>query len=376
MAQWTARRQTWDLLVSLALGVSLLVGCAPADEAAGWTTRTDAIRNGTQQPQINALSAGQQLAIGWLFSPGTPQTPFCTGTLVDGRTIATAGHCVEGYTPGTLSFGVGADPTAPRATFAIEAIERPSDTEVDLAVLRLAEDARRAVPELTPITLNREDLNGAYGQGLIGQPVDAAGFGETMDPDRSGLWFARVVVAEITENFVVVDGQGRQGICFGDSGGPVIATNSEGELVVLGVEHRGQESCTGVDYLVRLDRWAGWLDELRGNQGEGCGALDFRGACAGDVAVWCDETGHLARRDCAEQAQGCGYIDEGVGFYCAEKDALGRADSVGQATQTPAPRQLKGGCTQSGSGPTPWLAFLALLGVLRPRLTLARSPRG
>jgi MYXO-CTERM domain-containing protein len=357
------------LVTSCVLSVSLLlIACAPADQAEAWSARTDAIRNGTQQPQVFALSAGEQLAIGWLFAPGTPQTSFCTGTLVDGRTIVTARHCVEGRTPGTLGFGVGIDPTAPRSTFALEAIELPSDPTVDLAVLRLAEDARRAVPELVPITLNRTDLAGAFGQGLVGQPVDAAGYGDTMDATRTGRWFAQVVVAEITEGFVVVDGQGRQGICFGDSGGPVIAADAQGVPVVLGVEHAGDESCLGIDHLVRLDRWSGWIDEVRGSQGEGCGSLDFQGACAGDVAVWCDDSGRLARRDCTLDAEACGFVNDRVGFYCAEKDAFGRADGLGASTLPPAPSTFKGGCAQSDSNPgAPWIAALGLLALLAVR---------
>lgn len=360
-------RLGWGRGASCVLTVSLLLlaGCASPDEAAPWSQRTDAIRNGTQSPQIYPLSAGQQLAIGWLFSPGTPETSFCTGTLIDGRTVVTARHCIAGRTPGTTGFGIGQQPSDPRATFMVEAIETPPDESVDLAVLRLSEDARRMAPDLVPIPFNRIDLDSAYGRGLVGRAVDAAGYGETMDATRTGRWFAQVVVAEITQGFVVVDGQGRQGICFGDSGGPVIAPDDQGLAVVLGVEHAGDESCVGIDHLVRLDKWTTWLDQMRGMGGERCGDLDYRGACSGNVAVWCDEHGRLARRDCTREAMACGYVDDEVGYYCTEKSA--RADGVGSVARG-APVDLKGGCSQT---PAPaWgglVAGLLLLGLRRRR---------
>ena len=47
----------------------------------------------------------------------------------------------------------------------------------------------------------------------------------------------------------------------------------------------------------------------------GCGALDHRGACLGDTAVWCDN-GTERRVDCALVDKRCGWVDDDQGFYC------------------------------------------------------------
>ncbi|MCA9547556.1 MAG: trypsin-like serine protease, partial [Myxococcales bacterium] len=198
-----------------ALLTALLPACAPPEEAATWAQREDQIVNGTREPQVLPMTPGEQLAIGYLFPTGSPGAPFCTGTLIDPRHVITARHCVEGRTAANTGFAIGHDPSGPRGTFALEAIH--PHPEVDAALLVLNGDARRAAPELRPLPANRADLSGVAGQALIGQPVDVAGYGETQDAARAGRWFAQVILAEITRTFVVVDGRGRQGLCFGDS---------------------------------------------------------------------------------------------------------------------------------------------------------------
>lgn len=48
----------------------------------------------------------------------------------------------------------------------------------------------------------------------------------------------------------------------------------------------------------------------------GCGDLDYQGRCVGDVAEWC-ENGAVQSRDCRTQdATGCGWVDDQVGYYC------------------------------------------------------------
>ncbi|MCK6570313.1 hypothetical protein L6V77_04290 [Myxococcota bacterium] len=47
-----------------------------------------------------------------------------------------------------------------------------------------------------------------------------------------------------------------------------------------------------------------------------CATLGYLGRCDGDVAVWC-EGGRVVRRDCrAVDGQGCGWVDESIGWYC------------------------------------------------------------
>lgn len=317
-------------LAFAALGGALLAGCAPT-EAPEPTVgeRADAIRNGTREPQVIRLTEGEKLAIGWLHPAGQPGNNFCTGTLVHPRVVATAEHCISGQQGNRLGFGIGLDPSAPVASFRVQsAIAHP---RVDAALLVLEQDAVAAVPELEPIAFNRAALPNA----LVGTEVEAGGYGETYDRNRSGRYFAVVQLIQIANDEIVVDGRGRQGICFGDSGGPVIANLDGGPPKVLGVESWGDPSCLGVDHLTRLDRLADWIDqntpadpggpvdpdpmEPEPDPNDACGGLDYLGRCDGDVAEWCGD-GEIQRRDCARRGLVCAYVDDEIGYFCTDAD--------------------------------------------------------
>lgn len=354
------------LAVAVLLGLSA-AACAEADRAVNWADeaataqQTQGIRNGSRTPQVLPLLPGEMLAIGWLASPGNPTANTCSATLVAADVVVTATHCVPYQTPAEVVFGVGDDPSAPLAVFAVAEIHR--HPERDVTLLRLAEDARRRVPELRPIPMNNVSLDGPLGAALLGTLVDVAGYGETLDPERTGRWFAEVRLGEILETTLLVDGEGRQGLCFGDSGGPIIIDRGEGLPVVAGVEHRGDSSCVGVDLLVRLDQVQDWISQsLATASGVACGGVDYLGTCDGDVATWCDANGQLAQRDCAREAQACGFVDEQIGFYCAPK-AGQAADGIGQpprVVEVEPTSTLNGGCDQ-GDAPTSAPAALALL---------------
>lgn len=360
-------RASWGIQVTgllLALG---LVACADAQQAAGWAaegaidTQQQDIRNGSRTPQVLPLLPGEMLAIGWLASPSNPSANTCSGTLVAADVVVTATHCVPYQVPEEVVFGVGDDPSAPLAIFTVTAIHR--HPERDITLLKLSEDARRRLPELRPIPMNNVSLDGPLGEALLGTLVDVAGYGETMDSGRTGRWFAEVRLGEILETTVLVDGEGRQGLCFGDSGGPIIIDRGEGLPVVAGVEHRGDASCVGVDLLMRLDQVQDWIATVLATpSGIACGNVDYRGTCDGDVARWCDNNGQLAQRDCAREAQACGFVDDQIGFYCAPKSGQA-ADGVAQTprvVEVAPSSSLKGGCDQSGA-PGAGLGGLALL---------------
>lgn len=58
--------------------------------------------------------------------------------------------------------------------------------------------------------------------------------------------------------------QNKGGVAFGDSGGPVIYTNSEGQDVVLGVSaYVSNSNCAGVTYHTRIDSTSilGWISD-------------------------------------------------------------------------------------------------------------------
>lgn len=320
----------------------LTLGCA--DAGLEYAQHAAPIRNGTLQPQILQLTPGQQAAIGWIGDSATPDVAFCTGTLVGTRAVATARHCVESRGPEALRFGIGQDPAAGTDLLAVAEVHlHPTE---DAALLVLAEDATKRIPGLTPIRPNDQLLT----TDVVGLEVDVAGYGATNDPTRNGRWFAKVTVDDVTAQYLVVNGNGEQGLCFGDSGGPVLLPSVTGEPVVAGVEHAGEMSCVGVDQMTRLDAIGGWLTEVAAPAlTQPCGAVDYVGRCAGDIAEWCDGE-LLARADCTQSGEVCGYLDADSGFYCAPKSRF--------PERGPQVARFVGGCNEAPGAPGWWALLL------------------
>ena len=272
------------------------------------------IVNGTRDPQAVPLTPGQVLALGWLFQVGDPSQEFCTGTLIGPHTVATAAHCMQGEQPGNLGFGVGQMPGNPTATFDVAHIY--VHPQLDIAILDLAEVATDRVPELTPIPANAVDPSP-----LQATSVQVGGYGETYDRARTGQYFASVQLSQVTAEEVIIDGQGRQGVCFGDSGGPTIGDLGTGP-VVLGVESWGDQSCVDVDHMTRLDIAQDFLAPILAGEAppDNCMGLDYLGHCTGSTAEWC-ENGQIRSEDCGAQGMACGYVDDQTGWYCMDGPA-------------------------------------------------------
>ncbi len=73
-----------------------------------------------------------------------------------------------------------------------------------------------------------------------------------------------VELTGIEDDHFVVDGHGQQGICFGDSGGPLFVNSETGDPVIIGVESHGDASCVDTDYETRLDQAMSWIDTEMG----------------------------------------------------------------------------------------------------------------
>lgn len=320
----------------------LLSACAESPVAPPLETTALPIVNGTRSPQAIPLSAGEILAVGFLHQAGFPSANFCTGTLISPRVVATASHCTEDQWAGNVGFGVGTTPSQARASVGVAEIH--NHPFLDAAILILEQDMTTLVPELQPVAFNRESMNGWQGR-----QVEAGGFGETRDPSRDGRWFAVLTLESVGQDYITVNGNGQRGICFGDSGGPVFSTDSQGRPIQLAVESNGDSSCVGRDNMTRLDRVQDWIEQVAGQHlredsnpprddppqddpprndppqndppqddppsGDSCGGVDYAGQCNGDVAQWCYQ-GELEERDCAALGTNCRYIDENYGHIC------------------------------------------------------------
>lgn len=241
-------------VVCIATGAGLLTACADTAEPV-LATRLQAIVNGTRAPSVTNLSPGEEMAIGYIANASG--SPFCTATLIDRDVAVTAQHCVEGtYAIDEMKFGMG-DPNNPDAL--IQVHSAPYHGDNDIALLFLSEDAVNRVPSAEPIPFMRATPSSS----LVGTTVEAAGYGDTLGSE-DGKFYVTVELTEIQDDWLVVNGHGQRGICFGDSGGPLFIHVDNGEPVIAGVESHGDSSCVDQDFETRLDQNADWIDTQMG----------------------------------------------------------------------------------------------------------------
>lgn len=253
---------------------------------------------GTPGPSEMPLNDGQILAIGTLGG--------CTGTFVTDEWILTAEHC--GVRPGAR-FCVGPDQSSAVGCFTIDEVR--THPQVDMSLIHSSQRASEVLPQLEPITVMDIALDDTW----IGRTVEAAGFGGQEDGTSGEREFTAQPLVAFEGANLVIDGMGERGVCFGDSGGPVMGLADDGTVRVLGDLSFGDPSCTGRDRYARTDLVIEWIEDIIGPvtppAGGGCGNIDSVGQCSGQTAVFCDGD-TLARQSCEQ----CGWSDADGGFRC------------------------------------------------------------
>ena len=216
----------------------------------------EALRGGAPTERLLALAPEQQAAVVALY----PDADFeaaasCSGVLVSTEHILTAAHCVDHVVQsGTrLAVRFGPDADQPDRVAEVSEIELHPSADLALLVLRYALSDEDRITAIAPSTRALE-------QTLVGRQVAVAGYGLDDELTAGTRAYGVVRIDGLEPEHVRVTGVGRTGLCFGDSGGPLIARARDGRVAVLGVLAGGSAGCDGTDRFTRLDRTRAWLE--------------------------------------------------------------------------------------------------------------------
>lgn len=231
-----------------------------------------------------------------IVRPSAPDQPplidqnhsFCTGTIVNARTIVTAAHCLQGFDPESRQklpgyilpevsdFVVYFGTKVARAGSWVRAAKvvphpdwdpnqtlspTPSSAPNDIGVIVLSEDIPNSH---RPVAIADSSVNLTQNQETF-----LAGFGVTRNRNTNDTGILRQVTTPLTKaegnikRFTV--GQFFRGACAGDSGGPAyIKVN--GELQVAGATSTGAElagNCLGLmNNYTDVRYYKGWIESV------------------------------------------------------------------------------------------------------------------
>ncbi len=213
-------------------------------------TTAQAIYYGQDSPEALDASTEELLAVGALED--SAGTALCSATLIASGWVLTARHCAS---LGDLWFRTEFEGLRVRA-FAARHHDHP---QRDIALLELSIEPGQPLDHLRPI----EPWNAAVDDTWVGRRVTLAGLGETEHGTRGDRRFVEEPITEITNDYIEVNGAGRNGACGGDSGGPLLFRDpSAGQIRMLGVLSLGDSSCLGRDRYVRTDANSAWIGNV------------------------------------------------------------------------------------------------------------------
>ncbi|MCB9595100.1 MAG: trypsin-like serine protease [Sandaracinaceae bacterium] len=295
-------------------------GSAVPDDMCGDVRNTRLVYNGTAEPTAMPLTQGQVYAVvSWNG---------CSGSFIADEWVLTATHC--GIRPGRQAC-VGVEPARANVCFtATEVYDHPSG--YDITLVHVDAPASSRLPQLEPIPIMTEVIDDSW----IGRIAEAAGYGQQED----GSINEREFTAEPIDGYeqdrsggqqVRINGMGERGVCFGDSGGPLMVLASDSTVRVVGVLSWGDPNCLGRDRYTRSDVVADWIEGYVGPtvvEGAPCGRITPEGDCTGGTPVWC-EGDTLTSERCTDGTT-CGWDASANGFRCVADDPCGGVTPEGE----------------------------------------------
>jgi secreted trypsin-like serine protease len=274
-------------------GVLALLMCAAAAVpvpglAAGQSRRSEDPRNPATRAHEAIIGgttarAGAFASLADVIDLKGHESGQCTGTVVAPSLVLTAGHCAENIATGAvnaasgyrvLTEGVGATP-------AERQVSTVSGVLVYEGFLRKVDAGDAALLVLsTPTTAPAIRLASSDADALrAGSSATIAGWGNTFYaqrlPTEALHWAATVVQGDrwcarnappfyASEELCTIDPPSyATGVCFGDSGGPLLSPSGEGEELVeigIAVHVYGRCNTRRPSVFTRVDRIAAWVD--------------------------------------------------------------------------------------------------------------------
>ena len=269
---------------------------------------------GTATPTYLPMSQGQIYAVGSFDG--------CSGLLITPTWVLTAKHCGLKCNDEFCIDYQAEDPAI--CIGATRVVNGSGDT----TLMELEQDARNLMPEVIPVPILTEDLTTAW----IGRTAEAAGYGQQEDGGFNEREFTAEPIVSLNGDMLTIDGEGTHGVCFGDSGGPVMVIASDSSIRVAGSLSYGDQNCVGQDSFTRVDSYRDWIESYTGPTQVDpveCGDVTEEGRCINGAAIYCGPDDFLVSDNCSGGTS-CGWDAAAEGYRCiAGVDPCGGYDNFG-----------------------------------------------
>jgi secreted trypsin-like serine protease len=225
-------------------------------------------------PIVNGSTTSAFIQVGVIMAyyEGQGGAPFCSGTLIHEKWVATAGHCIEavedyanaGY---DIYFAVGtslSEDDIEDYDLAVNWVEHPdysssqSGISADIGLLEL----ETGFPDIDPMALNDIPPDETW----YGELLDYVGWGVTSDNSQdSGVKRTAQIPYQESDETFIYSYDSQTNLCSGDSGGAALLDTEDG-YVLVGVNSfvfpvQDSSPCVGgASGATRIDVYLDWID--------------------------------------------------------------------------------------------------------------------